>query len=158
MGFSFTNPVTGSIHTAQRRPQGRYEGAGTVRGVRCLRRNGLGRRPGVRGAEGTRLQRAPTGAASQGAQSDLSRRVLMGRNAEYTRYNRYKARFYVMAGLDSLRERSSGAAHTTASVSCSEGVDIALFLASFVTALISCHPVKSYLCCVMTSQYRASTI
>src|SRR5256885_7999296 len=78
IGLYFTNPVTEPLHTAQRLPQGRYEGAGTVMGVRCLRRNGLGLRHGVRCAEGTRLQRSPTGAASQGAQSYLSRRVLMG--------------------------------------------------------------------------------
>ena len=68
----------GFIHTAQRLPEGRYEVAGTVMGVRGLRINWLGLRHGVRGAEGTRLQRAPKGAASQGAQSYLSRRVLMG--------------------------------------------------------------------------------
>ncbi len=127
MGFYFTNPVTGPIHTAQRLPQGRYEGAGTVRGVRCLRRNGLGRRHGVRGAEGTRLQRAPTGAASQGAQSYLSRRVLMGRNAEYTRYNRYKARFYasprfnrgcstLLASFHADHKRVGGSLRQTASL------------------------------------------
>jgi hypothetical protein len=38
------------------------------------------------------------------------------------------------------------------------GVDIALFLAFFLTAILGGHPVKSYVCCVMTSQYRASTI
>src|SRR5439155_18030593 len=38
------------------------------------------------------------------------------------------------------------------------GVGIALFLASFLTTIRGCHPVKSYSCCVMTSQYRASTI
>ena len=55
-----------------------YAMAGTVMDVRDLRINWLRLRQGVRCEEGTRLQRAPKGAASQGAQSYLSRRVLLG--------------------------------------------------------------------------------